>query len=162
MDNRVDEDKVESNGHGKGVIEVDAMEVLLDVPSRQNIETTVSLTRRTNDGGKKRFVVAVKAIGGDRYKDIQEQCTERRHNRRTGTITQEFDARKSQKLVILECVTKPDLRDAKLQGAYNVNASIPEDIVDKVFLPGEIDKLSDEILDISGYNEEVLDKVKVS
>lgn len=157
MEDKKDTEIVHSNGAIKGGIELDAMETLLDVPSRQHIEETVILNRR----GKGKMKFKVRAIGGEEYKDIQEQCTQRVRNRRGGGMTTEFDARKSQRLVVLACVLEPSLKDKKLMEAYNVPADQPELVVDRALLPGEVDLLSESILDLSGYTDEVLEKVKV-
>lgn len=149
------EEVLEKNGKG-GNVELDAMEVLLDVSSRQSITEEIVLKRR----GKGNFKVKIRAIGGDEYKDIQDQCTTRIRDRKAGGMRSEFDGRKSQKLVVLACVIEPNLTDHSLLAAYKVNATVPEDIIDLAFLPGEVDFLAESILELSGYTDEVLEKVK--
>lgn len=138
-----------------GMVELDPMEILLDVPARQNITEEVNITRRD-----KKFKVKIRAIGGEEYRNIQDQCTTRIVDRKRGGLRTEFDQRKSQRLVILNCVSEPNLRDKKLLDAYNVRPEDEDAIVDRAFLPGEVDYLAECILELSGYTEEVLEKVK--
>lgn len=156
-----DEEIVKGNGAKAGVVELDAMSVFLDVTSRRDVTDTIYITRRRPGQGSVRFPIKIRSLEGDRYKQIQEQCTTRTRNRRTNQTTSEFDGLKSQKITIMECVVEPDLKDPKLLSAHGISVHMPEDIVDAVFLPGEKDLISDEILDLSGYNEEVLARAKV-
>lgn len=150
-----EEEKLESGENGR--VELDAMELLLDTTSRKNITEILTLNTRK---GKPSLRIKIRAIGGEEYKDIQEQCTDRYRDRKSGNMRSEFDGRKSQRLVIMTCVLEPNLKDDRLLKAYDVSSASPEDVVDKAFLPGETDYIAESILELSGYNEEVLAKVK--
>lgn len=153
------EEIVESNGSGN--IEMDTMETLLDVSARQNIEENITIKRPNRKTGKETVLkFKIRAISGEEYKRYQEQATTRIRDRKAGGVRTEFDYRKSQRLVVYNCVVSPDLKNKKLADAYNVNDMEPEMIVEKALLPGEIDYLAEWILEISGYTEEVLEKVK--
>lgn len=52
--------------------------------------------------------------------------------------------------LILNQVVEPDLKDSQLQKAYGCGE--PMDIVNKLFLPGEIIMISKKILECAGYN----------
>jgi len=62
--------------------------------------------------------------------------------------------------LIYNCVISPNLKDKELQTAYN--CSEPDDIVRKVFKPGEITALSKALVGLAGYvnSVQVLDDLK--
>lgn len=65
-------------------------------------------------------------------------------------------------LIVYEGIVEPNLKDSKLHEAYGINN--PVDIVDAIFLPGEADSLSGEIVKLSGYDknsiQDVVEEVK--
>lgn len=62
--------------------------------------------------------------------------------------------------LIYNCVTSPNLKDKELQKAYD--CSEPDDIVRKVFKPGEITALSRTLVGLAGYvnSVQLLDDLK--
>jgi len=59
--------------------------------------------------------------------------------------------------IVYEGVTEPNLKDPQLHEAYGVKN--PVDIVDAIFLPGEADSLSGEIVKLSGYGKDSIQDV---
>lgn len=62
-------------------------------------------------------------------------------------------AKGNDEYLIYNCITSPNLRDPELQKAYGCTE--PTDIVRKIFTPGEVVKVSRQILDLGGYNDTV-------
>ena len=69
-------------------------------------------------------------------------------------ITPSFSANKH---LVYSCAAEPNLRDGDLQRAYEVFD--PEDIVDKIFLPGEITKIANLLLDKAGFKNRITAKI---
>ncbi|AHM56411.1 hypothetical protein EAL2_c11130 [Peptoclostridium acidaminophilum DSM 3953] len=64
--------------------------------------------------------------------------------------------------IVYEGIVEPNLKDTQLHEAYGIKN--PADIVDMIFLPGEVDFLSGEIVKLSGYDsdsiKDVVEEVK--
>lgn len=54
--------------------------------------------------------------------------------------------------VVLEGVVEPNLKDADLRKKYNVTGN--EQLIKEIFLPGEIQEISHQVMVLSGYYEE--------
>lgn len=59
--------------------------------------------------------------------------------------------------MIMECVVEPNLKDGKLQKAFGCFEA--PDIVRKIFKHGEIVRIADQLLEISGYRADVSHKI---
>lgn len=55
--------------------------------------------------------------------------------------------------LVYQCVVEPNLKDKKLQAAYDV--AEPDEIVDKVFELGEVSKIAAECVDMAGFGNSV-------
>lgn len=53
--------------------------------------------------------------------------------------------------LLYQCCVEPNLKDSELQEAYA--CTVPTDIVDILFLPGEVASLSLEIAKLAGYGD---------
>ncbi|MBR2182949.1 MAG: hypothetical protein IJ858_05955 [Acidaminococcaceae bacterium] len=60
--------------------------------------------------------------------------------------------------LILQQVVEPNLKDPALQEAYG--CAEPLDIVEKIFLPGEIANLARAIMKTSGYGVDIVEDLK--
>lgn len=94
------------------------------------------------------FKVTLKAVPGDKWNDI------------AGTVSSADDAAnfRSSKHLLLAGMTDPDLRDKDLQEAYG--AASPLDLLDKLFLAGEIMNLAGVVTDLSGFGGNPEEEVK--
>lgn len=54
--------------------------------------------------------------------------------------------------VVYQCVTEPALKSKELQDAFECVE--PMEIVEKIFLPGEISAIAKELLELAGYDED--------
>ena len=69
-------------------------------------------------------------------------------------MTPSFEANK---YIVYNCIIEPNLRDAELQKVYGV--AEPMDIVTAVFLPGELTKIANKLLDLSGFKGKLVTKI---
>ena len=94
------------------------------------------------------FKVKLKAVPGDTWNDI------------AGTIKGADDAAnyRSSKHLLLSGMVDPDLRNHDLQEAYG--AASPLDLMEKLFLCGEIMNLAAEVTDLSGFGGDPEEEVK--
>jgi len=51
--------------------------------------------------------------------------------------------------LVYQCMVVPDLKDKELQKAYDCTE--PMDIVDEIFLPGEVASIAEKIMGIAGF-----------
>ncbi|SET55465.1 Phage XkdN-like tail assembly chaperone protein, TAC [Natronincola peptidivorans] len=65
----------------------------------------------------------------------------------------ERDAVRADTYLIFNSVKEPNLKDVELQKAYGCVE--PLDIVEKIFLPGEISSIASEIMKLAGYGSVV-------
>lgn len=100
------------------------------------------------------FVVEVRGLSGDRYTEIASMMFSGK-----GTV----DAQKTFKvncLFALEAMVSPDLKDKDLLEHFE--CATPLELLKKMFLPGEIAKISEEVGKLSGFSDNVEEEVKNS
>ena len=100
------------------------------------------------------FVVEVRGLSGDRYTEIASMMFSGK-----GTV----DAQKTFKvncLFALEAMVSPDLKDKALLEHFE--CATPLELLKKMFLPGEISKISEEVGKLSGFSDNVEEEVKNS
>lgn len=90
--------------------------------------------------------ITVQAIDGKRYRDIRNMATKTVKNKT------KFDVGQFQDNVVLNGVVDPSLKDKDLLDRFKV--ATPLELMDKLFYPGDINKLSDKISELSGFDEE--------
>lgn len=91
------------------------------------------------------FLVHVKEVDSDRMQEIQAMMFDKKGRY---DISQ---ARTVNKLICLEGVIEPNLRDEKLQKHFE--AATPKELVDILFKGIELTTISDKIAEISGFVE---------
>jgi len=94
------------------------------------------------------FKVKLQAVPGDKWNDI------------AGTVSGADDATnyKSSKHLLLVGMVDPDLKSHELQEAYG--AASPLDLLEKLFLAGEIMNIAAEVTDLSGFGGDPETEVK--
>ena len=65
----------------------------------------------------------------------------------------EQDATRADAYIIFNCMKEPNLKDSELQTAYSCLE--PLDIVEKLFLPGEVAAIASEIMKLAGFGSNV-------
>lgn len=102
----------------------------------------------------------VEAILDDKlYDQLVERCTKLVKQRRGGT-RREVDGRRLARLTVAEFTVNPPFKSARGQEGHDALAAKygtrePEDLVARALLIGEIDKIAEKILDLSGFEDEV-------
>ena len=66
--------------------------------------------------------------------------------------------RKSDLYIVLDGVVEPDLKNDQLRKKYQVTGN--EQLIEKIFLAGEIENISSEILILSGYGNGSVKKLE--
>lgn len=132
-------------------------ESLVQFLAKNQIE---GLTKEVNIGGRlKDFTFKVKPISQGQFNNYQTICTTIGKN---GKSTK-FNNGKFNELVIINHVVEPNFRSTEVLAT--VNASTPEEYINKVFLAGEIVQLGEKISELSGFgvtDEELEIEVKNS
>lgn len=87
--------------------------------------------------------------------EIRERCTKwvRKPGARKERV-QELDEAAFSRELIVEATTAPDLTDRRL--ATKFQARTTADMLDQFLKPGTVQKLSNQVLDFSGYDDEEL------
>lgn len=132
---------------------VDPISALLDAP--EEAPTSRVFIKRLNAW------FDIEAITDDRaYDRIVDRCTKIVKNRRGGSRSRELDSRRLARLTVATYTVNPAFspgRDVKgyekLAARYGTNE--PEDLVDRALLMGEIDLITDAIMSLSGFEDEV-------
>lgn len=96
------------------------------------------------------FIVTLQAIDPERYVDIQKMAVDL-----TSGNADDVDIYKLQTQTLLAGISDPDLKNKDLLEKFG--ASIPSDIIRKLFLAGEIADLTARITELNGYTTQ--DKV---
>ncbi len=115
--------------------------------------------RPEKDVYMKRFGVnfRIRAIDGDTISKIQERCT---HYQGKGRKKEKIlDEEKFGALIIKEACINPDWNNKQLLEKYKVPEAA--EVIRKRLLAGEIAKLADEILELSGFDAEDEEEGKV-
>jgi hypothetical protein len=128
-----------------GVTEnVDPLQALLNAPTGP--QTGTWFCKRLNVNFQ------IKSLDNDVYGKVQEESTRFVRNRRTGRMEKDIDSPTMSMLVCAYGTTTPSFTSQTVLKRYN--AASPRHAVKAALLPGEVDKLAEKILNLSGYDEE--------
>jgi len=102
--------------------------------------------------------VTLKGLTNKRVSNIKKECTE--IVKRRGKQSKEINEEDFETSLIAASTVKPDWGNTKLMEKYN--ASRPIEVIKKILLAGEMSLLSDIVLELSGFDDEleVIDTVK--
>lgn len=126
-----------------------ALEALLGTTT--DIQKIISLERFPDVD----FVI--KAITGEKLQDIREECTHTRPGK-GGKMESHVNDQEVAELVVAEACIEPDFSDPALMEHYK--AESPGDCTQKALLAGEVMKLTAEIFDLSGFEDEPTEEIK--
>ena len=93
------------------------------------------------------FVLKLQSIPADLYSDIQSDCIDIKKS-----SVDTIDLYKLQFRTIVEGVQEPNLKDKDLMAHFNVKT--PIDLVNKLFIPGEISDISAQITSLCGFESQ--------
>ena len=71
----------------------------------------------------------------------------------------ETDGNLLQRLIVVAGVVSPDLNDSRLLTQHS--CYLAEELVQKIFLPGEINSISEWVMDLSGFNQSSVESVSL-
>ena len=100
------------------------------------------------------FTFKVKALDGKQYNEYQTLAVENPNSNKKRS----FNAKKFNELIIVNCVIEPNFKDADFIKKLGVPDAISA--VYKTLASGEIAELSEQILSISGFGNEIEDAVE--
>lgn len=133
---------------------MNVVELLLGMETEKlaEVPTTEKKMKRLSELTGQPFVVKMKALPG---KQITELSTFAYNKKGEMDKSKAFDANA---LTATAGMVEPDLKNKDLQKHFGV--ATPKDLLEKLFLPGEIVDLADTVRTLSGYDEETDDDVK--
>lgn len=120
------------------------------------IEKEVVVSKRIVDENGQMLKFKVRPMLNEQYLEYQNQCTV---PKKGGKI--DFNTKRFNQLVILNHTVEPNFRSAELIQQSGV--ATPEQLLNKMLLAGEIQILSEQIREVSGFADsldELVDEVK--
>lgn len=97
--------------------------------------------------------VTLRGLTGKQVFAIRERCTERREKK--GRLSERLDEEQFNTSLISAATVRPNWGDTKLLAKYN--ASGPDEVIKRILLAGELSSLGDVVLDLSGFNTDLVD-----
>lgn len=97
----------------------------------------------------------IRALTLDEIKAVREKATHVTFNKKSHEREEVYDSEDGALFIILEGVIDPDLRDKRLLERYE--AATPKELLKKILLSGEIDSLSSQIGQLSGFKSGATD-----
>ena len=120
------------------------------------IEREVVVSKRIVDANGQMLKFKIRPMLNEQYLEYQNQCTV---PKKGGKI--DFNSKRFNQLVILNHTVEPNFRSAEL--IQQAGVSTPEQLLNKMLLAGEIQTLSEQIREVSGFADsldELVDEVK--
>ncbi|MFJ2042247.1 XkdN-like protein [Paenibacillus taichungensis] len=121
-----------------------------------NLTAEVPVSKRFTDKEGNLMLFKIKPMTEREHNELSKKCTTIKSRGKT-----EFDTRKFNSSMVIENTVYPDFKDAESIKAVEV--STPEQYLGKVLLSGEIAKLVEEIMKLSGFDtsmEELVEEAK--
>jgi hypothetical protein len=133
---------------GNNFMGLNTINILLkaDADKLKKPTKTIEVNRLSKQlGGKIEF--KLEAINANKYAEIQENSVD---VDKSGNV--KVDMQKMQTFTILDGVTEPSLKSKELMEHFEVLT--PIDLINKLFLPGEITTLFNEINKLNGFSDD--------
>jgi hypothetical protein len=119
----------------------------LDVNKLQLPTKEVEVERLSKLTGEQ-FILKLQAVSAPETESIRDMATK----------NDEVNIVEVRKGIILAGVKEPNLRDETLRKHFG--SATPYDLIDKLFLPGEIEAIYNQISNLSGYDDGAVAEVK--
>lgn len=132
-----------------------ALQVLL---SAKPVRQTTNLRIRKRDGLPQDLVLTIKSLTDREFKSIGEQAeqpTGNRNARRGAQAAKETDNNLFLRLIVANGILDPDLSSPEVLAAHG--AITAEMIVQRIFLPGEVARIAEEIMALSGWDDNAVE-----
>lgn len=111
----------------------------------------LELPRLSKEFGEK-VEIGLKALSYGDYIEAQEKAMPKSRN------VQNMDANVFQTWVLIYGITDPSPKDKDLQA--HLGCHTPVDVVQQMFLPGEISALAEKIIELSGFGDSIEEDAK--
>jgi hypothetical protein len=104
--------------------------------------------------------IVLKGISEKQLAALRNKYTHTERGKRGMPDTEKFDSENFTLGLIAACTVKPNFKAEELLNKYQ--ASGPEEVLKRIFLPGELEQLSDVVYDLCGYDTgiEEIDELK--
>ena len=123
-----------------------------------NLELSKTISFEALNNGRPALSVTIRSVTSDELDMFRRQATKvipARTNRRITQTEEVTDVVKQRRYMVFNAIISPALTDSALQQKFNGNSNDMTTIVDRVFLPGEIIELADEIFNLSGIKDDI-------
>ena len=124
----------------------------MDAGELTKVPTGEMEIKRLSDTTGEKFVIQYHALSGRRITELSQNSTDKDGNI---SAAKAYDANL---LLIGEALVSPDLKNKDLQKHFG--AASPKDLADKLFNGGEVGKISEAIMQISGYGKNTDAEIK--
>lgn len=104
---------------------------------------------------KTKFTVRV--LSSEEIEQATERCT-RYISQGRGPKEKQVDQQKLQRVLVAMATIAPNLKDARLLSKFGVTEAAG--VVGRIMLPGQVAALSDKIMEVSGYDDDVVEVAK--
>lgn len=133
-----------------------ALQVLLSAkPVRQARELKI----RKRAGLEQDLVITVTSLTDRQFKGIGEEAevsaAGARGSRRGAAPAKETDNNLFLRLIVAQSMSNPNLNTPEVLAAHGAVTS--EQVVARVFLPGEIARIAEEVMDLSGWSDDAVE-----
>jgi hypothetical protein len=134
-----------------------ALQVLL---SAKPVRQSAKLRIRKRDGLPQDLVLTIKSLTDSEFKSIGEQAeqpTGSRNDRRRAQKggEKETDNNLFLRLIVSHGILDPNLNSPEVLAAHGAISG--ETIVQRIFLPGEVAKIAEEIMALSGWDDQAVE-----
>lgn len=133
-----------------------ALQVLL---SAKPVRQTAQLRIRQRDGLDQDLVLTIKSLTDAEFKRISDQAEQptgqNRAARRQQQATKETDNNLFLRLIVAQGIMDPNLNSPEVLAAHG--AITGEMVVQRIFLPGEVARIAEEIMALSGWDDQAVE-----
>ncbi len=142
------------------VTDMTPLQVLLSAkPVRQQRKLVV----RKRDGLQQDLTITVNSLTDAQFKAIGEEAETpvdraNRSARRSGKAEKETDNNLFLRLIVANAIGDPNLGSPEVLAAHG--AVTAEQVVARVFLPGEVARVAEEVMDLSGWSDDAVEVAK--
>lgn len=139
--------------------EMSALQVLLSAkPVRQRRHLKI----RKRNGLPQDLHIVVQSLTDRQFKAIGEEAEtpvgSREQRRRAVANAKETDNNLFLRLIVATAIVDPNFNSPEVLAAHEAISS--EMVVSRVFLPGEIAKIAEEVMDLSGWSDDAVELVE--
>lgn len=132
-----------------------ALQVLL---SAKPVRQTAKLRIRKRDGLPEDLILTIKSLTDAEFKRIGEQAEQpsgNRNERRRAQNNKETDNNLFLRLIVANGILDPNLNDSQVLAAHSALSG--DMVVQRIFLPGEVARVAEEIMALSGWDDDAVE-----